>query len=230
MISFITLTNSGYADYTLNCLKSLENIEFKDHILNSYCIGQDGYEKLISNNYNCTLIEGKNNISDLQTFLNENWSKITLSKFKIIHENLLKNDYVCITDGDIVYEDSNFFNYLLENIGDNELLIQNDTMKDSNDTNLCTGFMFIKSTPNTKILFNPEHVQYYNHNGRLDDQAYINHIKNNLKYKKLPLHLFPNGNYYYKHSNSIKPYLIHFNWLIGNEKKDKMIEYGKWYL
>jgi hypothetical protein len=45
----------------------------------------------------------------------------------------------------------------------------------------------------------------------------------------LPIELFLNGNYYYNNNNIINPYLIHFNWIIGN-KKEKMRSYGKWYL
>ena len=66
----------------------------------------------------------------------------------------MKKDYVLFTDGDIVYENNNFVNYLLENIGDNDILIQNDTHlwddtagKDS--SYLCSGFMFIKSNAKT---------------------------------------------------------------------------------
>ena len=38
-IAFITLTNTGYIDYTLNCLQSLKNINMKKQ-LKVYCIGE----------------------------------------------------------------------------------------------------------------------------------------------------------------------------------------------
>jgi hypothetical protein len=46
----------------------------------------------------------------------------------------------------------------------------------------------------------------------------------------LPIELFPNGKYYYNNSANINPYLIHFNWIVGDEKKEKMRTYDKWYL
>jgi hypothetical protein len=50
-----------------------------------------------------------------------------------------------------------------------------------------------------------------------------------MKYTRLPLSLFPTGKYYYKYSNNINPYMIHFNWIKGHEKKEKMIKYNKWF-
>jgi hypothetical protein len=47
----------------------------------------------------------------------------------------------------------------------------------------------------------------------------------------LPLKLFPSGNYYYTYSDMIdQPYLIHFNWVGGDEKKIRMAKYNKWYI
>ena len=226
-VIFITLTNTGYLDYTFNCLKSLEKINFNGK-LHNYCIGEEGYKKLKQSGYSSYLIDDNKN-SKMQKFRQKNWSNIVYYKFEIIHKHLLKYKYVCFTDGDIVYENKNFLNYLINNIGDNELLIQNDTMDDNNTNNLCSGFMFIKSTPNTISLFNPNNVKSKLKEG-WGDQLYINEIKHKMKYKTLPLKLFPNGKYYYENKNIISPYLIHFNWIVGNEKKNKMIEHNKWYI
>ncbi|MBI95550.1 hypothetical protein CL656_00140 [bacterium] len=228
MISFITLTNTGYIDYTLNCLKSLEKIN-NNVLPNCYCIGKDGYNILLSKGYNTFLIDQEEN-SNFQKFRTGNWSNITVNKFKIIYDNLLNNEYVLFTDGDIVYENNEFINYLLKNIGNNDMLIQNDTMNDKNNSNLCSGFMFIKSNEKTINLFNPKNTDNKKNKQGWGDQIYINEIKNKLKFKTLPLHLFPNGQYYYNNYNKIKPYIIHFNWIVGNEKKNKMISFSKWYL
>ena len=234
MIAFITLTNTGYIDYTLNCLKSLKNINF-DHELHCYCIGKAGKEILETQGYKCTLIEDEKN-SNFQKFREGNWADIVFNKFNIIHENLLKNDYVCFTDGDIVYENPEFMNYLLENIGENDILIQNDAMADNSFSNLCSGFMFIKSNPTTLNLFDPKIAEtkkkQWENNQKFiwGDQEYINEIKKNLKFDTCPLKLFPNGKYYYNNASTITPYLIHFNWVSGHQKKQKMLSYKKWYI
>jgi len=224
-ISFITLTNTGYVDYTLNCIKSLNNINIKQPIT-VYCIGEEGYNKLKNNNIVCELIID-NSANNFQIFRKNSWSNVVYYKFEIIYNNLLKNEYVCITDGDIVYENNTIFNYLIDNIKDNDILIQSEGIY-HND--LCSGFMFIKSNKNTLSLFNPTNIEMYKNKEGWDDQIYINSIKYKLKFKKLPLNLFPTGQYYYEYYKTINPYLIHFNWIIGNEKINKMIIHNKWYM
>ena len=234
MVRFITLTNTGYLNYTLNCLESLKKINSK-YLPFCYCIGKEGFDKLSSAGYECSLINEGEKHSNFQTFRNGNWSNITFNKFKIIYENLLVDDYVCITDGDIVYENNIFMDYLLENIGDHDILIQNERMTNEESLNeeslyVCSGFMFIKSNEKTLKLFNPEMMKKNNNTLGWDDQVYVNQIIKELKYKVLPLELFPNGQYYYKYHANITPYIIHFNWCIGHNKKNNMKKYNKWLL
>ena len=170
--------------------------------LKVYCIGNEGYST--------------------------NWSDITYYKLEIIYNNLLNNKYVCITDGDIVFENNQMFDYLLNNIKTNDLLIQSEGI---GTKELCSGFMFIKSNKNTISFFNPLNYKMYIKNSRWNDQLYINNNKNKIKFKKLPLHLFPTGKFYYDFNKNINNlYLIHFNWIIGNIKKEKMLQYNKWYI
>ena len=223
-IAFITLTNTDYIDYTLNCIESLKKINMKKQ-LDIYCIGKDGYEKLISNDIPCNLIYDEQ-LSNFETFWTGNSSNITYYKFEIIYENLLKYEFVCFTDGNIVYENNCFLEYLLNNIGNNDILIQSEGLETDE---LCSGFMFIKSNSLTLELFNPINIEKYKDIKEWDDQVYVNEIKYKMKYKKLPLELFPTGNYYYNYNNNINPFMIHFNWLIDHEKKQKMIYYNKWF-
>jgi hypothetical protein len=227
-IAFITLTNTGYINYTLNCIQSLKNIKMEKQ-LKVYCIGNDGYSILENNNVLCELINDKNtNLKNFISFNSTNWSDITYYKFEILYNNLLNNKYVCITDGDIVFENNQMFDYLLNNIKDNDLLIQSEGI----DTKeLCSGFMFIKSNKNTISFFNPLNYKMYKKDTRWNDQLYINNNKHRIKFKKLPLYLFPTGKFYYDFNKNINnPYLIHFNWIIGNNKKQKMLQYNKWYI
>jgi hypothetical protein len=147
-------------------------------------------------------------------------------KIDIIHRNLLHYKYVCITDGDITFEDRSFYDYLKEQIGTNDMLVQSEG---DHIKAFCAGFMFIKSTEQTRSIFNPENIKLCEEEHLINDQFYLNHICKNLKFKKLPLHLFPTGEYYY---NTVvqSPYLIHFNWVIGHEKESRMKHYGKWYI
>ena len=227
-VAFITLTNSGYINYTLNCLESLKRIGLSSK-LHAYVIGKEGYDLLKEKGYNCSLIEDEEN-SNFQTFRKGNWSDITFKKFIIIHENLKKYKYVCFTDGDIVFENKNFLQYLRDNIESYDMLIQNEQLNDNDKSNVCSGFMYIKSNKNTLSLLNPEIVKHSKRKKKWGDQTYINKIKTKMKYKLLPLGLFPNGQYYYKNNSNMSPYMIHFNWLEGHKKREKMKYYNKWYL
>jgi len=82
IFTFITLTNTGYIDYTLNCLESLKRINSKLQ-LHSYVIGNEGYNKLRSLGYKCSLINEEEN-SNFQIFRRGNWGDITFNKFRII--------------------------------------------------------------------------------------------------------------------------------------------------
>lgn len=228
-IKFITLTNNGYIDYTLNCLKSLELINFEKQLY-CYSIGEECHKILQSKGYNSILLNTPN-IEDTKfaIFRKGNWHNITKRKFEIIHKELLENKFVCITDGDIVFLEKNFMNYCLDYIEDNELVIQNDKSSDNNHENLCSGFMFIKSNQKTIDLFNPTSVAKDVKEG-WGDQNYVNNIKTKLKYKALPINLFPNGRYYYKENKRLNPMMIHFNYVKGHDKKRIMKQYRKWYL
>ena len=83
-LRFITLSNSGYIKFTLNCLESLKRIGFPSQLLHSYVIGKEGYNILKNNGYKCSLIDDEAN-SNFQTFRNGNWGDITFNKFKIIY-------------------------------------------------------------------------------------------------------------------------------------------------
>ena len=112
-ISFITLTNKGYINFTRNCIKSLENINFPK-ILKVYCIDNECYDTL-SQEYEHTLLvsmDDNSRIGTLESWHQNNFSNIVIEKFKIIYENLCKHEYVLFTDGDIVFENSNFMGLL----------------------------------------------------------------------------------------------------------------------
>ena len=228
-VAFITLTNSGYVDYTLNCYESLKNINSK-LVLQSFCIGKEGFDILTQKGHKCTFIE--NRITEFQSYKNSvDWWYITLSKLSLIYVGLLNNDYVLLTDGDIVYEKNGFCDYLLENIGDNDMLCQQEGFDENGDMYYCTGFMFIKSNEKTIDFFHEKNTSTCIRNdGIIDDQDYINLNLDKIKIAPLPLELFPNGRYYYENSENISPYMIHFNWVVGHEKKEKMKKHGKWFL
>ena len=233
-LSFITLTNNGYKEMTKNCLTSLKKIGI--NYLKVFCIDKESYEYL-SPHFNFVFkldLDSEEVEKELINFRVGNWSKIVYKKFDIIYQELQDNDYVLFTDGDIVYKKNGFIEYCLSNIRENDLIIQDDRFTDKFINNikinfkkeLCSGFMLIKKNKKMLEIFNPKNIP----NLEIEcDQYYINSRKDEINYKKLPMDLFPNGSYF-RLEKPQNNFLIHFNYIIGSRKKEKMIKYGYWYI
>jgi len=229
-IACVTFTNKGYIDYTLNLINSIvkNNVDLN---LTVYTVDDE------SKNYLLNLpVEIKSlNKSFMKTnkfvdFHSKDFGYMMLYKFEMIYESLQKNDYVLYIDGDIVIK-SNIINYLMDNIGSKDMLIQNDHNPDKpNILNLCAGFMFITSNDKTLKFFNPKNVDVeklvnYSHH----DQTYLNLNRNRFDYGILPLKDFSNGPYFYNNFGNYNPKLIHFNFLVGDQKKNKIKKFNEWY-
>ena len=225
--AYITLTNKGYVEYTKNCLKTLSMLG-RPRLLEVYCIDQEAYDLL--KNYPCkTLLEvpEEEQIKELQEFRQGNWNKVVYQKFRCIHKALLENDFVYFTDGDIVYKSDRFIKDLNNRMEDDDidLLIQNDKQDDNDDSELCSGVMFIRSNEKTKDFFNPKNIDIE----LIEcDQKYVNNMKHAIKYEKLPLRKYPNG--LYQRTKNPNGFLIHYNYLIGNDKKSMMIQDNNWFI
>lgn len=226
-ICFITLTNDGYIDYTLNCYKSLEKCG-AIVTLTSYVIGDKAYKKLNKKGYSCELLEDANlDQNKLLMYRREGWGTLMYHKINIVYKLLQKHKYVCITDGDIVFENPDFLNYCVEKIGNNDVLFQNNKMDDKNAT-ICGGFALIKSNEKTNKMYDVRNMDPEDIN--LEQNFLKGQIKKfDIQVGFLPLDLYPNGKYYYKNRNE-EPHLIHFNWIETKRKKHRMNLLKKWYL
>jgi len=226
-ICFITLTNDGYIDYTLNCYKSLENCGAMV-TLTSYVIGEKAYNKLNEKGYSCVLLDdGGLDQNKLLLYRKAGWGKLMYHKINIVHSLLQKHDYVCITDGDIIFENPNFLDYCVEKIGNNDVLFQNNKMKDD-EAVICGGYAVIKSNEKTKKMYDVRNIK------PSDITIEQNFLKGKIKKYGiqvgfLPLSLYPNGKYYYKHRNR-NPHLIHFNWIETIKKQQRMQSLRKWFI
>ena len=108
---------------------------------------------------------------------------------------------------------------------DIDLLIQNDKQDDNDDSELCSGVMFIRSNEKTKEFFNPKNIDIE----LIEcDQKYVNNMKHAIQYEKLPLRKYPNG--LYQRNKNPNGFLIHYNYLIGNDKKSMMKQDNNWFI
>lgn len=249
-ITFCTLTNTGYANYTLNCLKSLEKIGLKDK-LEVYCTDKNSYDIIKKEHDNThyfhqTIVTTQHN--KIIEFGKEDFGNTMKLKLMVIHECLKKNSYVLFTDGDIFYYKNGFFEYLLENIGDDNILCQNDKMEGCVSMGdgkpvCCAGFMFIKKNEETLKIYDMNTTDKYyremldtsKRRGFFDDQVYLRRLRNEhnsiVKMKLLPSKLFPT--YFVVKSRKIpkdwdQKFLLHFNYIIGNDKANIMKSSKSW--
>lgn len=229
-MKLITLTNDGYIEYTENLLISLRNVGIND--LNIYCVGQKSYnyfnnKGVLANKINTNIISSANKFQNWRT---KNFNKLMFYKLKLIHETLKSNEQILYIDGDIV-----FLKNTLEEIKNSknyDLVGQFDFNPTSDVKTLCAGFMMINSNEKTLNLFDPKKVpkKLLNRKFHFDDQKYINRNINNVKYNFFDLENYPNGAYFYKNYKNLNPAIIHFNYIVGEKKKQKMKEMGYWYL
>ena len=243
--SFITLTNAGYINFTLNCLKSLEHCKYSGPLLKCYCMDDQSFDTLRSVSNCIPIMSPIKGCSQLSLFADKNFSTTTGLKISAIQQELSEHPdgYVCLTDGDIVFKSDTFLQEcynIMKSDSNIELVTQCDNnFKWSNDGGICTGFMLIRSTQNTRDIFNLEsYYDYYekhikNTNRHYHDQIYINDIRSRLNYRLLSLDKFPCGSYFYKHHTTLTNpslSLVHFNWISTSQKVGRMKSYKMWYI
>jgi hypothetical protein len=228
---FVTLTNSGYLDYTLNMIESLKPLGL--HVL-SLCLDKECWSVLREKGHAAHLCFP--DISGFATIDSPQFRSVAFYKLYLIGR-ILKDGYdVLYTDGDIVYT-KDPFPYLFSLLDANpklECIIQNDAdpRGSSYKLNLCTGFFWIRATSATvhEFTFDDERIGTFNQYG-LDQDFFNAHIRDTLSYHSLDQSLFPNGAYYEHVAHSIPDaYLLHFNFIIGHSKKYAMIQANRWYL
>ena len=91
--------------------------------------------------------------------------------------------------------------------------------------------MIITSNDKTKKFFDPKngaHEEFKNY--LTHDQTYINKKKDGFEYFILPLNKFPNGPHFYSYHAILDPYIVHFNYIQGEEKIAKMKKLNHWYV
>tara|TARA_A100001035_G_scaffold52023_2_gene37963 strand:+ start:34395 stop:35108 length:714 start_codon:yes stop_codon:yes gene_type:complete len=233
IIRFITLTNKGYTEFTLNLLLSFENANIQEQ-LTVYCIDDYSYNFFQKKGYFVEKVEHSFNesLNDISKWRSYQFNKIMFLKLSIIYQNLKKFQKVLFIDGDIFIK-KDFFKAINEYPDNYDILAQldNDANSDSPIKTLCAGLMLINSNKTTLKLFNPKKISYFKKrrkNFLFDDQKHINLNIHKLNVKFLDPKLFPNGSYFYKNYETINPLLIHFNWIENDEKKELMNKFNCW--
>ena len=231
--------NDGYTLYTKNLLNSiirtcpaiLKNI----HII---CIDNKCFNTF--NNFNKKRAGGKMRVilyksgdssdSKFHSFYKSGWDRITAIKMHLVSAYLDAKCTIVYLDGDIVILKDilpDILNFTSQSNID--LFIQDDNRYDKQkDKTLCTGMFIVVSNNRTRPFFR----RVAQIPSGSDDQTHFNNLLPNsgLIYKILSRSEYPNGSFWYANSTFIKDIakLVHFNWIKGHEKLNKIKEYGMW--
>ena len=229
-ILFVTFTNSGYIKFTNNLLESIKTNKI-DINLKIFAIDDESFQYFEKIHDNVERYYQEEFSTQLIHQKEDNFGSLMLIKFDIIYRSLLKNKFVGYIDGDIVIK-KNIDEILLPIVKDLDILFQNDKRPSKPLLiNVCAGFMIINSNKKTQKFFKPsdklnkKFLKYKTH-----DQTYINRSLSKFKYKMLPLDAFPNGPHFYSNFENLDPYIVHFNYLLGEKKEESMKNYKEWYL
>ena len=231
-----TVTNYGYILYTLNMLKSLKPFELDKKVL-VVCIDKKSDSILKRLGYKTYCIDD-NELGKFCPWNSKGYDKICYLKLELIYKLLSLNKNVLLIDGDILFKKNPIDD--IEKWNNDKIYdvwIQNDAQKNNNTINMCTGYMYIKSSDRLIELYDcvseKGQQKYLTCAFDNNDQSYFNKfVKPYCMFCALPLELYPNGKMFYENTEKIKDtaILIHFNWVQGHIKMAKMKEYKMWLL
>lgn len=251
-ILWITLINYGYIDYAKNFLKSMElsNVSFK---LLIYCLDNETIEELKSYK-NCICINAdvfmrrrqKKAEKRLVCWKEQEYKELVFLKLDAMLYSLHRGRAINIksvgyidTDIVLVSDPTAIMTNIMNENPNISVFAQCDESGPwcSNRTNcpvFCSGVILFRNIPELYkyFVYDDSHIKICS-----GDQDYLYKMfkKFNVPVLTIEKHIFLNGSYF--GINKITPCilpksacLVHFNYRIGNAKKDKMKEHNMWYI
>ena len=252
-----TITNKGYVNFVKSFIERLQQINFTNqfHVI---CTDEESYYELLNihNNVICSLWRGCNITTDFVGWKNKLYTELVFTKFDITRSVLelaqkRQIQYVLYTDCDIWFfknfkEEMLTYLATLSNIDvfmqDGEdyreqpeavtwTNIDNKLTKNRNYKRLCTGFMLLK--PKMSWLFDYKANAKIEWTKYIGNQPYLNDVllTENIDTIGLPRDKAINGSIFSTvndFTGVVDPWLIHYTYLIREEKILKMKYNNHW--
>lgn len=230
-----TLTNYGYRLYTLNMLKSLVPYGVDKKVL-VICMDQRCHQLFQRKGYRSICMD--QSLSAFCPWNTKGYDTICYLKLEMIYRILSASYHVVLVDGDIVFLNNPLLDIQSwEKDSHTDVWIQNDAQNNEDTTNLCTGYLFLRSQPSIISLYDclskDGRAKYATCAFNNNDQTYFNQfVKPYCRWKALPLDHYPNGRVWYEKADTLRhtATLVHFNWVHGHIKMAKMKEHRMWLL
>ena len=236
-----TMTTNGYKYFTLNLVESLKKAKVSWNLM-IVCVDRESYNFMMGMNIPCVfykpempiLVGTEPSQFGSQTFMTFNKIKLDLiEKIRLEAPDSVK--YITYMDGDIiVFKD--FMPHIKQkflDLSNNILLFQNDDLYGVPNTraNGCTGFFTLKRTTLDKSPFFVDDLKLWKE--VREDQVWVNNkiVEFGLPFNYLERDLFPNGPYVKNGAwRKCDPYLIHYNYIVGTDKKNYMKRLKHWFI
>ena len=231
-----TLTNSGYMLYTRNMLKSLQPFGLDKKVL-VVCIDEPCAAVFTRLGYHVLCIRD-NGMATFSKWNTIHYDKICYLKVELLYRILSLGKHALLLDGDIVFQKNPRTDMEAWTSDERyDVWIQNDAQHDEDTTNMCTGYMLVKTSDQICALYDcvseQGRAQYLTCAFDNNDQSYFNtYVKPYCRMNALPLAQYPNGKKFYTQTQTLlhTAVLVHFNWLHGHQKMAKMKEHKMWLL
>ncbi|CAO3595549.1 unnamed protein product [Absidia cylindrospora] len=255
----LTVANYGMRHHVYNWIQSLERTHEERYVVvcldqalynHIYKAGYGNHAFVIPASWSHYSVS-----NELVNYPSHDYRMITFTKTVVVQHILHLDISAFYSDVDVVWKRPRARDYVRKLMdireGNTHVLFQQD---DEKQQQVNTGFFLMRPTPVMKrFIADTIYIQEQKEKALWDtmnrddqlmattQQAAMNEAlsRMNLEIRTshvvlLDLFLFPNGHsYFFKRYHDvleIDPFIVHANYLIGNDKVDKLKEHGLWYL
>ncbi|GAA5802617.1 nucleotide-diphospho-sugar transferase-domain-containing protein [Helicostylum pulchrum] len=243
-ILIIATANYGMRNHVYNWIESLHRTGQEKFLI--FCFDQKLYDHLSLTGYGdrASLIPDiwfhQQVEAEFKTYFSQEYRVITHSKTLVVQQLLYLDINVFFSDVDIVWLRPRIVEYVntfLQIRPETHVLFQQEGF---NQQEINSGFYLMRATIEMKQLL-AETIRIQDTVEGKTQQGSMNDALNNLNMDLrttcvvlLDVLHFPNGFVYYTHDlpnkHGIKPFIVHANYLIGEDKKQKLIDSDFWYI
>lgn len=239
-ILWITLINRGYLEYTRNFLESVRRKAIPMRLI-VFCMDEESLREL-SGHENCLALPAvfltECYAKELREWSDMEYKRIVFAKLDAVAYTMRSSDdrsrLIAYIDTDIVlFKDPT--TYMLDRFEPGVQVVHQCDEKDlcSDDENcpyLCSGCIAFRNDPALLecLTYSDEDIVRY-----ASDQHFLRASFRNadVRHRSLDKILFPNGSSYISHFQTLgQACLLHFNYMVGGEKKARMKMMRLWYL
>lgn len=231
--------NNGYTDYMHNLLISLTKLNLLERIA-IVCTDTGAFETMTALGYDAFLYDEWLYVQKPPTEFvkyaggrQDKWSPLMAAKMEITFRLLQLGYHVLYTDGDIVWQ-RDCIEDLVQRVVKSAQTASVAFMNDGagRGQHICAGFFFARPSEVAKRIFDPSTITWSTFD---NDQDYINrlvrsngHLKREVLY--LPFEIYCNGYVWVRNAVSKSPFVVHFNYMIGDKKKARMQSDKMWFV